>query len=84
MEKLRNFIDVLKHFAPEVDFSVAAFSKAVELDQFVSDKPSEILKNYERKKLQYRLGKNSQKNMALHKLAELSELTETMESICRL
>lgn len=67
-----------------MDFSVAAYSKARKLEEFADTKPGEILKTYERKKLQYRLGKNNQKNMALHKLAELSELTETMENICRL
>jgi hypothetical protein len=36
---LRGFIDILSKYEPDVDFSVAAFSKAVELDQFVNDKP---------------------------------------------
>lgn len=54
------------------------------MDRCINDKPSEMIKNYERRKLQYRMGKNCQKNMALHKLVELSELTETMESICKL
>lgn len=44
VSKLSNFIDNLKKFEPEVDFSVAAFCKAAEMDRCMSEKPNEILR----------------------------------------